>query len=175
MLYLKAGRFSPRRGLWGVEASTCVLVVDDDEAIRDTMRLVLEDAGYRVEGVADGVAALDRMRTTRERYIVLLDLVMPGMDGTAVLADVAADTEIATRHVYILMTAAQARLTAAVQDTLARLNVPILYKPFDLDVLLALVGEAAARLVANEGASRHPPLRQDSHQSLTSADRDRTP
>lgn len=129
-----------------MDASTCVLVVDDDEAIRDTMRLVLEDSGYRVDGVADGATALERMRTATERYIVLLDLIMPGMDGTAVLVDVANDTRIATRHVYILMTAAQAKLTPDVQNILARLNAPILNKPFDLDVLLSMVGEARKRL-----------------------------
>lgn len=129
-----------------MEASACVLVVDDDEAIRDTLRLVLEDAGYRVEGVADGGTALNRLRTSQERYIVLLDLIMPGMDGKAVLTDVASDTDIATRHVYVLMTAAQARVTTDAEAILARLNAPILYKPFDLDVLLNLVSEAQARL-----------------------------
>jgi len=129
-----------------VDAPACVLVVDDDEAIRDTLRLVLEDAGYRVEGVADGATALNRMRTATEHYIVLLDFIMPGMDGKAVLAAVANDMQIATRHVYILVTAAQARLTADVESLLARLNVPILGKPFDLDTLLNMVSEARQRL-----------------------------
>lgn len=129
-----------------MEAGSCVLVVDDDEAIRDTLRLVLEDAGYQVDGAADGATALDRLRISQDRYIVLLDLVMPGMDGKAVLANVASDTTIATRHVYILMTAAQAQVTADAEAILAQLNAPILYKPFDLDVLLNMVGEARKQL-----------------------------
>lgn len=128
------------------DAGAHVLVVDDDAAIRDTLRLALEDAGYQVEGAADGVTALNRLRTASEHYIVLLDLIMPGMGGQAVLADIANDNQIATRHVYILVTAAQERLTTDVESILARLSAPILYKPFDLDVLLTMVSEAQQRL-----------------------------
>jgi len=146
---LAKGAISPPRGLREVEAGAGahVLVVDDDAAIRDTLRLALEDAGYQVEGVADGVTALNRLRTASERYIVLLDLIMPGMGGQAVLADIANDNQIATRHAYILVTAAQERLTTAgIESTLARLSAPILHKPFDLDVLLTMVSEAQQRL-----------------------------
>jgi hypothetical protein len=68
------------------------------------------------------------------------------MGGQAVLADIANDNQIATRHVYILVTAAQERLTTDVESVLARLSAPILYKPFDLDVLLTMVSEAQQRL-----------------------------
>ena len=54
-----------------------MLVVDDDEAIRDTLRLVLEDAGYRVEGVADGGTALHRLRGSKRVSDVRLALFGP--------------------------------------------------------------------------------------------------
>lgn len=129
-----------------MDARACVLVVDDDEAIRDTLRLVLEDADYRVEEAPDGTTALDRMRTGTERYIVLLDLIMPGMDGAAVLAGMASDSELFARHAYILMTAGPAQLLPEMDDLRARLNIPVLQKPFDLDILLGMLADARKRL-----------------------------
>lgn len=129
-----------------MDARACVLVVDDDEAIRDTLRLVLEDADYRVEEAPDGATALDRMRTGTERYIVLLDLIMPGMDGAAVLAGMVSDSELFARHAYILMTAGPAQLLPEMDDLRARLNIPVLQKPFDLDILLGILADARQRL-----------------------------
>lgn len=129
-----------------MDARACVLVVDDDETIRDTLRLVLEDAGYRVEEAPDGRTALDRMRTDTERYIVLLDLIMPGIDGTSVLASVARDESLFSRHAYILMTAGQAHAMPGIDQMLTRFGIPILQKPFDLDALLDMLADAQKRL-----------------------------
>src|SRR6516165_4584281 len=60
---------------------TQVLVVDDDDAIRETLRSVLEDAGYTVVEDHDGLAAVQRLRRSRTPMVVLLDLMMPGLDG----------------------------------------------------------------------------------------------
>ena len=57
-----------------------VLVTDDDEDIRDTVALVLEDAGYRVIVARDGAEALSLARVRRPALIIL-DLMMPTMDG----------------------------------------------------------------------------------------------
>ncbi|MBD3162215.1 MAG: response regulator, partial [Candidatus Eisenbacteria bacterium] len=61
-----------------------VLVVDDDEAIRDSCRQTLERSGYEVETVCDGAEAL-RAIHARRPDLVLLDLRMPGLDGTEFL------------------------------------------------------------------------------------------
>ena len=57
-----------------------VLVVDDDDGIRTSLRLALEDHGYKVLEAPDGETALDRMRT-EPPDVVVLDLMLPGMDG----------------------------------------------------------------------------------------------
>jgi two-component system cell cycle sensor histidine kinase/response regulator CckA len=68
----------PRRG------SGTLLVVDDEEVIRTTLRAYLEDLGYTVECAAEGTEALDLFRRRRGAFdLVLLDMVMPGMDGPA--------------------------------------------------------------------------------------------
>ncbi len=60
-------------------------MVDDDRTTRELLRLQLRSAGYGVETVGNGAAALARVRAKRFA-LVLLDVWMPGMDGLAVLA-----------------------------------------------------------------------------------------
>ena len=124
----------------------CVLVVDDDQAIRETLRLVLEDSHYVVLEAADGQSALRMARESDQRLVVLLDLIMPGFDGEQVLSAVAGDETLATHHVYVLMTAAHKRLNPTLKALLEMVNAPIMQKPFDLDTLLNTVADAAARL-----------------------------
>lgn len=123
-----------------------VLIVDDDAAIRDTVRFALEDSGYTVSEAGDGLAALKRLRSEPEPTVVLLDLMMPGLDGAGVLGAVAGDHRLATRNAYILVTANTKTLTLAFANLLQSLTVPILSKPFDVDVLLESVAAAARRL-----------------------------
>ena len=123
-----------------------VLIVDDDESIRETLRLALEDADHVVHVAANGVAALNTLRSTRLSMVVLLDLMMPGLDGAGVLGAVAGDRRLATDFTYILVTANSKTLPLAFVNLLANLEVPILSKPFDIDTLLDIVDRAAARL-----------------------------
>lgn len=60
--------------------SNRILLVEDDERIRASTRLALEDEGYEVEEAASGEAALDRF-SEHAADLVLLDLMLPGMDG----------------------------------------------------------------------------------------------
>jgi len=57
-----------------------VLVVEDDERIRASLRLALADEGYAVEGVADAQAALSHLAGA-DPDLILLDVLLPGMDG----------------------------------------------------------------------------------------------
>lgn len=58
-----------------------ILVVDDDRDIREAMRDVLTDEGYHVEAASNGAEALDLLRKGVEPAVILLDLMMPVMDG----------------------------------------------------------------------------------------------
>ena len=69
-----------------------VLVIDDEEIVRDSVSTYLEDSGFIVEQAADGVEGLQRFRENGPD-VVLLDLRMPRMDGLEVLEAVAADLE----------------------------------------------------------------------------------
>src|SRR4051812_27816502 len=65
-----------------------VLVVDDEDDVRTFVRLVLETAGYEVRCAADGKEALQAIHIERPDLVVL-DLMMPVMDGWQVLAAIA--------------------------------------------------------------------------------------
>ena len=68
----------------------CVLIVEDDPDIRDFMQFLLSSSGYETMTAANGREALERMRE-RTPCMVLLDLMMPVMDGWQFLSERSAD------------------------------------------------------------------------------------
>lgn len=125
-----------------------VLVVDDDYAIRETLRSALQDEGYSVEEASDGEQALALLHTLHDPYVVLTDLRMPKMDGIKLLGCIADDDVLATRHSYAVITANPDAVPAAQRAARGRFAVPVLLKPFELDDVLAHVAQAGARLLA---------------------------
>ena len=106
-------------------------MADDDRAIRESLARALELEGYEVTGVADGVESLTVVR--RESFDALvLDVMMPGVDGLAVCRVLRADGD---RTPVLMLTARQetadrvAGLDAGADDYMP--------KPFELDELLA--------------------------------------
>jgi two-component system response regulator FlrC len=127
-------------------AATGVLVVDDDQDLRDIVVDLLRETGYTVYAASDGKPALERLRAHPEGLVVLLDLMMPGMDGYTLLQTLAAEAPLAKRHAYILFSASRRTLPSRVAEALKHLQVTTLLKPFDLDALLAAVQTAARAL-----------------------------
>ena len=62
----------------------CVLVVDDDRTVRRVVRAILEADGFDVDEAADGQQALDRLAGDRAPPVVVLDGMMPKVDGVVV-------------------------------------------------------------------------------------------
>jgi two-component system, OmpR family, response regulator MprA len=113
--------------------SVQILVVDDEAAVRDALSRTLRFEGYQVAVANDGVAALDVLRTL-DPDLVLLDVMMPRLDGLATCRRLRADGNV----VPVLM------LTAAdsVGDRVAGLDAgadDYLVKPFALQELLARI------------------------------------
>lgn len=75
-----------------LESRRTVMVVDDDDAIREALRDVLTDEGYEVICAADGRQALERLRAESHPSAILLDLWMPVMDGWKLLDVLSADS-----------------------------------------------------------------------------------
>jgi two-component system chemotaxis response regulator CheY len=58
-----------------------ILIVEDDVAIRDALTLILEDEGYAVVGAPNGLEALRHLKENGPPDLIVLDLMMPIMDG----------------------------------------------------------------------------------------------
>ena len=79
-----------------------VLVVEDHLDSRESLALLLEQTGYVAATAADGLEALEYLRSNPRPCLILLDLMMPRMDGLAFLAEQAKDTKLAPIPVAIL-------------------------------------------------------------------------
>lgn len=126
-----------------------VLVVDDDDAIRESVALCLRDEGYTVLEAADGMSALDRMREHREGMVVLLDLNMPEVSGYGVVQAVELEPALSARHVLVIMSAQRRTLPLAFVEQMTRLHIAVLPKPFDITKLVEVVATANERLQGN--------------------------
>ena len=81
---------------------TTVLVVDDEALIAMALEAALEDAGYRVATAANGRQGLERLAEAPRPDLVLLDMMMPVMNGPAMLAAMAADPALRGIPVVVL-------------------------------------------------------------------------
>lgn len=125
---------------------TRVLIVDDDQDIREVVRFILEDANYDVLEAGDGNTALQMLRANNQApMVVLLDLLMPQPNGIDVLKAIVADPPLC-RHVYLLLTADNTALRQQAESLLAQLSAQIITKPFDVVTLLDMVEHAAQSL-----------------------------
>jgi len=116
------------------ESRKSILVVEDDAATRDAVALVLEDEGYSVTGVANGQEALHHLRRTPLPNLIVLDLMMPVMNGWEFRKQQTQDP--ALKAIPVLVISAD----GAVSQTAAALGAKdYLRKPIDLDLLLEAV------------------------------------
>jgi DNA-binding NtrC family response regulator len=125
-----------------------VLVVDDEDPVRRFLRIALERAGFRVLTAANGVEAWALLSTEEAVGLVLSDVVMPEMDGTALAARV---REMAHPPRFVFMSgfvSDRSRLNAA----LGR-SAPFVQKPFDLDALVKLVREELSVAAGTSGTA----------------------
>src|SRR6185437_2771180 len=123
-----------------------ILIVDDDADIRFALRLFFEGEGYGVAEAQHGGVALDYLRQTSHRCVVLLDINMPQVSGITVLQTVQADAALYQRHAYCVMTAQDATLPIALARLMGTMPIRLIGKPFDLIHLLSVVTAAQARL-----------------------------
>lgn len=102
----------------------CVLVVDDEEDVRESLRDVIEMLGCSAVVVTSGEEALEVLAKDRP-CLVLMDLLMPGMSGAELLAAMRAEPTLADLPVL---------MSTSAPDRAPR-DVPLLPKPIDIDAL----------------------------------------
>jgi two-component system response regulator MprA len=120
-----------------------ILVVDDERAVRESLRRALELEGYDVDLAEDGEAALERLGGPSPADAVILDVLMPGIDGL----DVCRRLRAGANEVPVLMLTARAEVDSRVAGLDAGAD-DYLPKPFALAELLARL-RALLRRVAN--------------------------
>jgi len=112
-----------------------ILIVDDDAGIRQIVTVFLEYKGYSAVSVANGAEALDYLQHSYSRpQLIVLDLMMPVMDGGAFRHHQQQNPELAAIPVVVLSAAADIQEQAPTLRAAAYLP-----KPIDFDTLLALV------------------------------------
>lgn len=103
-----------------------ILVVDDDDDIRETLVDVLADAGHETIAAANGREALDKLRAIDALpCVILLDLMMPVMDGPTFREEQLKDPALAAIPVVVLSAFRDAAETAAAMHVHAQLPKPV--------------------------------------------------
>lgn len=117
-------------------------MVDDDADIRNALRICLESESYRVDVCTDGRDAIDRLEGGLQPDALLLDLMMPRMNGLEVLAALKENPLWAAIPVVVI----SANRGYSAEDLGAAL---VLRKPFDLRDLMAALDKVAGTTLAD--------------------------
>ena len=125
-----------------------ILIVEDDNNIADLLRLYLEKEGYQATIAADGTQGIDLYRKLRPD-LVLLDVMMPGVDGWGVLRAIRQDSQTP-----VIMLTAKGETTDKVSG-LKQGADDYITKPFEMKEVLARI-EAVLRRAAGEGDKEKP-------------------
>jgi CheY-like chemotaxis protein len=152
-----------------------VLVVDDEPDVRGYLKMILEDAGFRVETAADGEEALARIRENRPDFISL-DLIMPRKSGQKLLFELKRDRQLS--RIPVLVVTAHAHdelgrkdLEDILQDAVMSGPGTYLEKPVNPDSYV----RAISRALGVEPAAREVPraaLRAELERSMAGASPD---
>ncbi len=114
------------------QKSIRVLLADDEDLVRSTLRLILKAQGYHVIEAANGEEALRKYQESSDNFdVVLLDLDMPGLGGEEALR------RIKSHH-------PEAKAIFLTGGSTAPADQPFLQKPFDNEELIRLVRQVVA-------------------------------
>lgn len=129
-----------------------VCVVDDDDGVRESLRFFFEDAGYEVAEAQDGGAALALLRADARPWVVLLDRMMPRLDGVRTLRLLDDEPALARQLAIVFMSARSDLPVPEDVEVIQRATFATVPKPFNLDVLLATVDRASMHLAERVAA-----------------------
>jgi CheY-like chemotaxis protein len=111
-----------------------ILIVEDDKDLRDSLRDALELEGYVAVCVENGQAALAYLATGARPCVILLDLMMPVMDGWAFRQELLKDEELAAIPVVVMTAATPARAAVIAAEA-------VIYKPLHMGRVVDVVQE----------------------------------
>jgi len=123
-----------------------VLVVEDDAAIRRLVKMVLEREGYRVEVASDGLEAVLKLGVM-EYAAIILDLMMPNLDGFVLIETLATNDPIRLRRIIVTSAASP----SVIRERMKGSPFDLLPKPFDIGDLTRVVRTCACQPPAQDG------------------------
>jgi CheY-like chemotaxis protein len=123
-------------------APTSIMIVEDDEDIREMLKLVLVAGGYHVATAADGLEAWEYLAAGTRPALIILDLMMPRMDGEEFLKKLRASSQ---SGISVVVMSGQVGAIQKARDLKADAS---LIKPVELDDLLGTVGRFASGISA---------------------------
>ena len=115
-----------------------VMIVDDDEDVREVGTIVFESQGYRVAAARDGLEAMEMLERRGGADVILLDLMMPRMDGEQFLKALRASDKA---YIPVVLLSGHNGASEIARELSAD---AMLRKPVDLDILLKTVRELIA-------------------------------
>jgi DNA-binding NtrC family response regulator len=129
-----------------MEGKGKILVVDDEEGMRQTLGDILIEEGYQVSLAKDGYQAIEKVKeanTKKENFqLVLLDIRLPGIDGVETFKEI---KRINPRTDVIMMTAFT--VGELVEEAIREGAFAVVYKPFDLNFILSHIEKAMKEVV----------------------------
>ena len=114
------------------------MIVDDDDDVRTMLCIVLSAEGYSTVGAADGLEALQRMRSNEPPSLIFVDMMMPRMDGGDLIRTMSEDATLARIPIAIISGQIAAGAPPPTQRVIAQL-----VKPVELDEILTVVHQFA--------------------------------
>lgn len=108
-----------------------ILIIDDEEDLRDALKLSLELEGYRCYTAANGREGLEALGRISPPSVILLDLMMPVMNGWQFLDELRAHPSL--DRIPVVVVTAFTRLTVAIRAS------DVIHKPVDMDLLLDIM------------------------------------
>ncbi len=113
-----------------------ILLIDDQKDLIELTRRILQSRGYEVVGLTDGEGALEVIKK-ESPHLVILDMIMPGKDGTQIFQEMKSDAT--TRHIPVILSTGQMLEPGDFSQGGLKEADGYLTKPFEIDDLLSKI------------------------------------
>lgn len=120
-----------------MEACKCVIIIEDDDAIRETLQMVIEAEGYKVKTASNGLEAVALLKTLLSPCLILTDLMMPEMNGYEFISLASETHTIASIPIVVVSAVADPH---PINDLTKSGKIKgLIKKPVNLEYLLSVV------------------------------------
>ncbi len=128
-----------------------ILVIDDDLAIRVLLQAVLRRMRFEVELAEDGAVGLEKVKQNGSFDLILLDLMMPRVNGYEFIDRITADQGNNRPHIIVFTAAGKRGVEKIPPDAVCN----SILKPFDLEKFIEMISDCLNRSHATESVSVH--------------------